>query len=204
VLQLADTSDTAVRDLAHKILVRPEYADARPGAIRDWLVSTVHRIFEFLAKLEVLHATAPGLYWLMVAGIFAVFFILVAHISWTISAALRAPKAPEPRPSGAAVRDSALEAERLAASGRYLEAAHNLMIASFRMLAERSVIELRPDRSNRWIRRALRNSKLNEDLVKEIDALVALTERHWFGDRENSQAIYSQWRSAFDEISRGA
>ena len=92
----------------------------------------------------------------------------------------------------------------LAASGNFLEAAHNLMIASFRTLAERSVIELRPDRSNRWIRRALRDSQLNGELVGEIDRLVARTERQWFGDRENSPEIYSDWRSAFDQLSRAA
>ena len=89
----------------------------------------------------------------------------------------------------------------LAASGRFLEAAHNLMIASFRTLAERSVIDLRPDRSNRWIRRALRDSQLNGNLVGEIDSLVMRTERLWFGDRENTPDIYSQWKAAFDQLS---
>jgi len=48
----------------------------------------------------------------------------------------------------------------------------------------------------------LRNSQLDGKLVAEIDGLVARTERHWFGDRENSPDIYSQWRSAFDQLSR--
>ena len=72
--------------------------------------------------------------------------------------------APEPRHRSAhpnaKVPDLAREAESLAASGRYLDAAHRLMLASFRTLAERSLIELRPDRSNRWIRAALRGSTL--------------------------------------------
>jgi hypothetical protein len=50
----------------------------------------------------------------------------------------------------------------------------------------------------------LRDSQLNGQLVGEIDRLVARTERQWFGDRENSPDIYSDWRSAFDQLSRAA
>jgi hypothetical protein len=103
--------------------------------------------------------------------------------------------------------DLAREAESLAASGRYLDAAHRLMLASFRTLAER-VIELRPDRSNRWIRAALRGSTLAENLAAEIDALVERTERRWFGDRArdpaNDPEIYARWRSAFEQLSSQA
>jgi hypothetical protein len=199
---LPDISDSAVRELAQKILARPEYADARPSSTDTWLLSMVHRLFDWLGGLGGLRVTAPALYWLMIVGLFTILAIMVAHIVWTISTALRAPEPPSRSPSGSTLRDHAAEAELLAASGSYLEAAHHLMIGSFRTLAERSVIDLRPDRSNRWIRRALHESKLNENLIREIDILVARTERHWFGDRENSPAIYSDWKSAFDQVSR--
>jgi hypothetical protein len=162
------------------------------------------RLIAWLQNLGTLRITAPGLYWLILTGLFLVLAVLVAHIVWSISVALRAPEPQERMASSGQLRDPAAEAELLAASGNFLEAAHNLMIASFRTLAERSVIELRPDRSNRWIRRALRDSQLNGTLVVEIDGLVARTERQWFGDRENSPDIYSQWRSAFDRLSRAA
>jgi hypothetical protein len=199
---LSDISDSAVRELAQKILARPEYADARPSSTKSWLLSMLRRLLGWLGGMGELRMSAPTLYWLMIGGLFLILAIMVAHIVWTISAALRAPEPPTRSASGARLRDHAAEAELLAASGSYLEAAHHLMIASFRTLAERSVIDLRPDRSNRWIRRALRDSKLNEGLVREIDRLVARTERHWFGDRENSPAIYSDWKSAFDQVSR--
>jgi hypothetical protein len=199
---LSDVSDSAVRELAQKILARPEYANARPSSSETWLVSMLHRLFDRLGSLGGLRVSAPALYWLIIGGLFIVLAIMVAHIVWTISAALRAPEPAASSASGPRLRDHAAEAELLAASGSYLDAAHSLMIASFRTLAERSVIELRPDRSNRWIRRALRDSKLNENLVREIDRLVARTERHWFGDRENSPAIYSDWKSAFEQVSR--
>jgi hypothetical protein len=201
---LTDLTDSRVRDLAHEILARPEYAAVRPLAIETWLYSILHRLIDWLGSLGTLRVTAPGLYWLILIGLFLVFGVLVAHIVWSISVALRAPEPKDRLASGGQLRDPAAEAERLAASGNFLEAAHNLMIATFRTLAERSVIELRPDRSNRWIRRALRDSQLNGQLVGEIDRLVARTERQWFGDRENSPDIYSDWRSAFDQLSRAA
>lgn len=201
---MTDIPDSRVRDLAHEILARPEYAAARPLAVENWFYSMLVRLIAWLQNLGTLRITAPGLYWLILTGLFLVLAVLVAHIVWSISVALRAPEPQERMASSGQLRDPAAEAELLAASGNFLEAAHNLMIASFRTLAERSVIELRPDRSNRWIRRALRDSQLNGTLVVEIDGLVARTERQWFGDRENSPDIYSQWRSAFDRLSRAA
>jgi hypothetical protein len=194
---LTDLSDSRVRDLAHEILARPEYAVVRPAAVETWLHSMLLRLIEWLQNLGTLRITAPGLYWLILG-------LLVAHIVWSISAALRAPDPKEHLPGSGQLRDPAAEAEVLAASGNFLEAAHSLMIASFRTLAERSVIDLRPDRSNRWIRRALRDSQLNGTLVVEIDNLVTRTERQWFGGRENNPDIYSQWRSAYDQLSRAA
>jgi len=90
----------------------------------------------------------------------------------------------------------------LASNGSYLDAAHALMIASFRTLGERSVIELRPDRANRWIRGALRDSNLGRELSLNLENLIDQTERHWFGDRENDPAIYSQWRTAYSELTQ--
>jgi hypothetical protein len=199
---LTNLPDSAVRDLAHEILARPEYAANRPMAAETWLNSMLLRLIDWLANLGTLRVTAPGLYWLILGGLFLILAVLVTHIAWSISAALRAPEPVERAADDAELRDPAAEAELLAASGRFLEAAHNLMIASFRTLAERSVIDLRPDRSNRWIRRALRDSQLNGNLVGEIDSLVARTERQWFGDRNNSPDIYSEWKSAFDQLSR--
>ena len=197
---MADPSDNAVRDLAHTILARPEYDNAHVSAPANWLASIMRRLFEWLGKFELLHEHAPALYWLVWGALLLIFILLLVHIVWTISIALRAPELPEPLARSNHQSDPRGDAERLAASGNYLAAAHVLMIASFRNLAENAVIELRPDRSNRWIRRALLASKLNSKLAREIDGLIERTERHWFGDREENPAIYSQWRSAFEAV----
>jgi len=204
-------SDAAVRELAGKILARPEYAGAT-GAhskLESWLFRFLERILHWFSGLELLRDSSPILYWLIVIAIAAVSVALIAHVTWTIWIAMTAPEpASSERASGASMPDLAREAESLAASGRYLDAAHRLMLASFRTLGERSVIELRPDRSNRWIRAALRGSTLTDNLAVEIDALVEHTERRWFGDRARDSAndpeIYTRWRSAYEQLSSQA
>jgi biopolymer transport protein ExbB/TolQ len=197
-------SDDQVRDLAGKILARPEYAGA--GGVHSKVESWLSRLFEWLLRglssIEVLRNTSPLLYWVVVLAVAGVSVALIAHVIWTIWIAMTAPQPVSPaRASGSNPTDLSREAEALAASGRYLDAAHRLMLASFRTLAERSVIELRPDRSNRWIRAALRGSTLAENLTAELDALVERTERRWFGDRKNDPEIYARWRTAYEQLS---
>ena len=195
-------SDADVRALAGKILARPEYAHAT-GAnakLEASLYRLLDRIVHWLSKLEVLHENSPILYWLVVTLIGLVCAGLIAHVTWTIWTAMTAPQPALPRASEAEVPDLAREAEALAQTGRYLDAAHRLMLASFRALAERSLIELRPDRSNRWIRDALRASAIENLLAGEIDALIARTEQRWFGDRIEDPEIYARWRAAFAQL----
>ncbi|MGH7933909.1 MAG: hypothetical protein ACREQN_12200 [Candidatus Binataceae bacterium] len=194
-----DSSDAAVRKLAHDILARPEYAHAaNPKLV---LLAWLRRLFEWSARFDLLRVSVPALYWTIIAVFAIVLFALIAHIIWALRMALRAPRPVSRAIASESAPDLAAEAEALAATGRYLEAAHRLMIASFRALAEQSVIELRPDRSNRWIRGALRGSSLAENLAIEIDGLVERTERRWFGDRANDPDIYLQWRSTFARLS---
>jgi len=200
-------SDAAVRELAGKILARPEYAGASgPRAnAESSFYRFLERILHWFSGMEMLRDTSPILYWMIVIAIAAVCTGLIAHVTWTIWAAMTAPAPASPdRASGASSPDLAREAEALAAGGRYLDAAHRLMLASFRTLGERSLIELRPDRSNRWIRAALGSSALGHNLAAEIDTLIERTERRWFGDRSDDPEIYARWRVAFDQLSSRA
>jgi hypothetical protein len=197
---LADLSAPAVRKLAAEILSRREFDAAKPTSFQttfqqwlDWIVSLIQR-------LQFIHDTSPVLYWMVMAAMMALVAAIVAHVVLTVRAALRAAEPPAKVSAHQAPPDLAAHAESLAAAGRYLEAAHWLMIASFRMLAEHSVIELRPDRSNAWIRAALVQSRLPGGLAAEIAGLVARTERRWFGERADDPEIYSQWRSALTQL----
>jgi hypothetical protein len=157
-------------------------------------------LLDQLDKLEVLRAEAPVIYWTIIAVIALMLAGMTAHLIWTLWVALSAPEPAAERWEPLSRRDLSQEAEALAADGRFLEAAHRLMLASFRALAERSVIELRPDRPNRWIRTALLRSSLAEGLALEIGALIEQTERLWFGDRQNDPGIYARWRSTFERL----
>jgi hypothetical protein len=222
---LPDASDATVRELARQILARPEYAAATgvQAKAQTWMLRALDRILHWFSGLQVLRASSPLLYWTIVLAIAAVCAGLIAHVAWTLWIAMTAPDpAPAQRAPSANFPNLEREAEALAAGGRYLDAAHRLMLASFRTLAERSVIELRPDRSNRWIRAALRGSALAESLALEIDGLVERTERRWFGDRardrirdsardsrdsqdsrdsKDDPEIYARWRAAFAQLS---
>ena len=200
-------SDDAVRHLANTILARPEYAGAVGinAKTESWLFKWLEKILDPISRIELLRNSSPLLFWLIVLGIALVCGGLVAHVTWTIWRALSAPEPPQRLPqSPGNAPDLAREAEGLAAGGRYLEAAHRLMLASFRTLAQNAIVELRPDRSNRWIRAALRQSRLAENLALELDALVESTERRWFGDRANDPDIYARWRTAFERLSNQA
>jgi hypothetical protein len=192
---LPDPSASAIRELARNILARGEYGlneNPEPQWL-DWLR-------RFIAWMGVLRANSPALFWAVIAAMSIIVAAAIAQIVWSLRAALRAPAPPDRRFSAGEPPDFFAEARQLAASGRFLEAGHRLMIASFAVLAERSVIELRPDRPNRWIREALCDSALAEALAIEIGALVERTERRWFGNRESEPDIYLDWLSVYQRL----
>jgi hypothetical protein len=186
-----------VRELARRILERREYDLVNEIPIPD-LPGWLRRL---LAWIGVLRTKSPPLYWAFVAGLLILVLAATAQIVQALRAALRAQSPRLTRPSSIdEPADLEGEASQLAGSGRFLEAAHRLMIACFGLLAERAVIELRPDRANRWIRSALRGSALAEPLAIEVGSLVERTERRWFGNRDNEPDIYFQWRSLYQRL----
>src|ERR1700693_4125808 len=90
-------SDDAVRQLAGKILARPECAGAVGinAKTESWLFKWLEAILKPLSRFEVLRETSPLLYWLIVLAVACVCGALIAHVTWTIATALRAP---EPSP----------------------------------------------------------------------------------------------------------
>jgi hypothetical protein len=197
---LHDLSDTAVHKLTTEILARPEFSAVNPK-LPLW-VEWLHKLSQWREKIQLLHDSAPVLYW-MVAGIVVLVSIgLVADMIWNLRIAMSASASSvRDLSSGGSAPDLAREARTLAVAGNYLEAGHRLMIACFHALADHSIIELRPDRPNQWIRRAVRKSPLPSSLADDLDLLVMRTERRWFGGRENDPDIYTQWLSVFERLS---
>ena len=198
---MPDLSDPAVRKLAAEILARREYAPAKELDAAHWWAQWLRKVMDWLASFSDSRVSDPGLYWMVVAALTVILVVIIYLIVRNIREAMRTAEPPPPPRAGASPPDLAAEAESLAAAGQYLDAAHRLMIASYRTLGERSLIELRPDRSNLWIRTALRKSTLAGNLATELDGLIERTERRWFGLRENDPDIYLQWRSAFERLS---
>jgi hypothetical protein len=173
---LPDLSDPAVRKLTAEILARPEFSSAAPTPL--FWVEWLHKLSQWLEKLQLLRDSAPLLYWLVVGVAVLVSVGLVAHIIWSVRTAMSTPdSSARGRSIVRSAPDLAREADALAASGNYLEAGHRLMIASFHALADHSIIDLRPDRSNQWIRSAVRKSPLPGGLADELDRLVVHSER---------------------------
>lgn len=197
---MPDLSDPRVHKLAVEILARSEYAQATGPDTT--LVRMLRWFLGELGKLQFLRVEAPIVYWMIIGAMVLVLAALAGHLIWVLWAALGTPEpaAHEGLLQSSRQRDLAQEAAALASNGRYLDAAHRLMLASFRVLAESSVIELRPDRPNRWIRSALLTSSLPADRAAEIGALIEQTEQLWFGERRDEPAIYDRWCYALDQL----
>jgi hypothetical protein len=204
---LPDPSDAAIRELARNILARREYGlvndklDLRweewLNRLLDLLRDSLNRLLNWIGMVRV---NSPLLYWAVVGAVVIALAAMVTQIVWSIRSVLRRPARSAQPPGARRPADLAQEARDLADSGRFLEAGHRLMIASFGVLAQRCVIELRPDRSNRWIRDALRGSPLAAGLALEVGTLVERTERKWFGNRDNEPGLYSDWTSLYQRL----
>jgi len=184
----------AIRALAAEILQRPEYAAARDQAE---LLDYLRWFLELLDRFHALRLSAPGIYWLIVGALLLALVLLVAHISWSISRALRDSAAVEKGIRPAPPADFLGDARRLAADGHHLEAAHRLLLATLQHSARAGLIELRPEDTNRRLRGRLDGAPLPGELRRELLALMVETERLWFGDRRGDPALYDRWSAAY-------
>ena len=108
---------------------------------------------------------------------------------------------PEPDPEIAPdPRDFAREARQLAEEGRYLEAAHQLFLASLQRVVQARMIELQPNHTNRVIRTALESSSIPSALRVELVELVRTTDRAWFRNRADDPELYARWAEAYGQL----
>lgn len=188
-----DASDDRVRELAAEILARDEYAAFRVD-VEAW-----RRVLDWLAEwsewLEGLRLASPGLYWLVLGGMLLVSLLLLGHLVWTISLALRMPP-----PEGGGGRQPVgpgllAQAETLAGEGRFLEAARHVELATLELLLEQGAIRLARSEPNRVLRRRLREAPLPAAERRELLGLLDRLEWRVFRDREEDPELYAGWRS---------
>lgn len=203
-------SEEQVNALAREILERPRYKNFRPDSF-DLLRIFGEKWRASMTWLLELHDASPQTYWLLVSALSAACLLLVAHILWTLRAALRAPPPPPPAELRAEESDFARQARTLAARGEPLEAAHRLLLASLRVLAQRRHIPLSPGDGNRAVCRQLAASRLPESLRAQLIALIGETERAWFGASGAKPGpsalgagadLYRRWHEAYARLAQ--
>jgi len=198
VPEAALPSDDRVRHLADTILARREYAAHRDdleglAALAELLRDALARFEAFVAHLAV---SQPLAYWALVAGLAGVVLLLLAHLVWSVRAALRTRSAPPPQ--APLRRDLVAEAEALAARGRYLEAARRAQHAWLEALVRRGVLDLERDDTNATLRLRLADCALPPAERHQAIALLDDLERQLFRDREDDPALFDAWRGLLE------
>ena len=187
-------SDEEVRAFAGEILARDEFARWRsPG--QEWIVAISEWVGDFTSWMDRIYVGSPTLYWLILGGLAALALLLLAHIVWSVRSALAAPQELPQRPRIPEPVPVAKQAEALARDGRFLEAAHRLLLASIQLLVERGTIELSRHDANRTLRERLAASSLSSEQRSEFLRLLDELETRWFRDRISDPHLYRSWGS---------
>lgn len=195
--------DESVRALAESILSQHRYAQWRStdSELLERIFDWIGRTFSWTAQLRV---ESPVLFALFVAALLGVALVLLLHVVWSIRAALATTG---PAPSGRRAPEPhrwTEESERLAREGRFLEAAHRLVLGSIDVLVERGVIELGRADANRVLRDRIRRSPLPMAASERFLALLDAFEERWFRDRVEDGALYRDWRELHAQLAEGA
>lgn len=174
--------DARVRALADEILARQRYAAYRWAPDYLWLIRL----------LGWLRSEHPVGYALLIAGLSLLTVLLVWHMVVVIR-----------RTAGGARRPAAAapdlprwddEAARLAAAGRYLDAAHRLQLGTIDLLVRARVLDLSRYEANRVLRGRVARAPLPPAERTALVALLARFERAWFRDRRDDPALYAAWQ----------
>ncbi len=202
---LASVSDPQIQALAREILAREEYARFRVLE-QEWLADWLAWLARGLEGLVRLRTESPWLWALLLLGLLAIAALLLAHVVYSLRAALRAPGPPRrPRSTGEPGLDR--EAEDLATAGRFLDAAHAMHLACLRRLLDRGALELRRHDPNPVLRARIVRSALAERERGEFLALLDGLETRWFRDRApaaDDQALFEAWRGLHQRLAASA
>lgn len=169
----------------------------------SWLVVLARLVGKTLrAIFPVVRASWPvlrvGVWIALAAGVLAI-LVMILRAAWRRSPKARpAPAAPAPaaslRPSARRARALLEDADRLAAEGRFSEAAHVLLFRTIDDLEARPSLGLRPALTSRDIA-AL--ADMPAPAQRAFAAIAAHVERSFFGGRVLSAEDFSACRAAF-------
>ena len=201
-----DASDEEVRRLAGDLLSREEYARYRIDE-EAWLAffqRLTRGLDSLLAWFDGLRIESPLLYWSALIALALVAIALLAHVAWSIRAALRAGAPDDARAAAGPRRDLVDEAARLASEGRFLDAARRLEHACLDELMAQGAIELARGDANRVLRRRLSDAPLPEPRRRELLGLLDRLESRLFRDPIDDAELYLGWRRLHTQLQGGA
>jgi HEPN domain-containing protein len=185
-----DPDEALVREVAKRILERPEYASWRSQTSPEWLI-------RWLASL---YFENRPLFWAITVTLVVLFVLILWHITYTIRRGLAA----RPHPGTGALPASAPsfvdDAADLAERGRYLDAARAVQLAVIELLVRAERIRLGRGDANRVLREQLRNARIGDGLREELVESIRTLERHWFRDREEDEDLYRRWRQVYGRL----
>jgi len=194
----ATTNNEAAFAEAHARLIADgsiqfQFARYKPPEVPEWL----------RALLKLLETAAPVLkimFWVGVAALALNLLYLIslrlAGAEWPWARTNTAEEPPEEwRMAEAPARALLSEADRLAASGRYSEAAHLLLFRSIEDIESRRPQLIRPALTSRDIAGA---QALPSAPKRAFSTIVMLVERSLFGGRDLGEQDWRECRSAYE------
>jgi hypothetical protein len=165
----------------------------------DWMrdaIELVRSVFaELLRALVGDGPVATPVRWLLGVALLALVVAAAVVVVRSLRDALARTGGPSPS-AGPEGRERSLlgEADRLACSERFLEAAHCAQLAALELLLKRRWIDLARSEPNRTLRQRLAKTSLPEAERSEFASLLDRLESHWFRDRAEDRDLYLAWR----------
>ena len=177
--------------------------------IPDWLIRLVSTLGEivsaffewvgrFLGLFGIFGDVSRGLGWLAVCVIAAMVIVLVWF--WRERVERREATGGAQQDIGQTHSEALREAHALATSGRYLEAAHRVQLATLALLIEFDWLELARSDPNRTLRDRIHASPLPERERRQLIRLVDRLEGLWFNEPREDVELFDDWVSLDERI----
>ncbi len=193
-------SDDRVRETVHEVVSRSPYAEWRPRGQYAWLDQILRWLQAFSEWFNNLVDVSPLLSLALIAGLFLLTFLLVAHLVYTIRRAIIAVRPAATSADRAPAASLLDEASVLARDGHFLAAAQKLQLAVIELLLVRRRLDLVRSETNRVLRRRLVGAGLPAHLRDEMTLLLDRLERQWFRDRQEDRELYEAWSRLHDAV----